>query len=80
VGISYKKPYARNLHEVNSKKTSIFLYPEDGANMSSLTSAEIQRTTRKYITEDTNFPNHPCEILKSDTKVNVYRLHSFKLQ
>jgi hypothetical protein len=40
---------------------------------SSETSVDFQRTTRRYIPEDSTLQNHPCENLKSYTILTVVR-------
>jgi hypothetical protein len=39
--------------------------PEDGVDMILETSVDFQRTTRRYIPEDSTLHNHRCENLKS---------------
>jgi hypothetical protein len=46
---------------------------------SSETSADFQRTTRRYITEDKTFYNHRCENLKSYKIINVYSIQQARL-
>jgi hypothetical protein len=37
------------------------------------TAVDFQRTTQRYIPEDTNLHNHRCENLKSDTDLQYIR-------